>query len=447
MNNNVFSLVNLGISCFFILSLRGLTFPHNAYRSNFLGIIGIFITLFLTIMSCSHPFIALSAILIGTLIGILIALKIKITELPQTIAAFNGLGGLSAFLIACCAILEANTDILDTPISATIGIFTFSGSFVAYAKLQGLIKNNFNNISNKFNIFLFTCVLITFYLYTIHTNINYFCILSCLAFLLGVTIILRIGGADMPIVIALLNAGSGLDSAAIGFVLDNSLLIITGSLIGISGTILAYIMCKAMNRSLINVLFSPVSVHSETDKFDHNKNVKSGSPADAAFMMENARKIIIIPGYGMAVAQAQHELKQMALLLSNKYNVDVKFAIHPVAGRMPGHMNVLLAEADIPYEKIFSLTDINNEFSSTDVAYVIGANDITNPLAKTDSSSAIYGMPILDVEKAKTVFVVKRSLSAGYTGLDNPLFYKDNTIMLFGDAKKITAEIIKFLEH
>lgn len=447
MSNNIVPLINLGISCFFILSLRGLTFPHNAYRSNFLGMTGISMTLLLALISSSHPFIALSAILIGTLIGILIAHKIKMTDLPQTVAAFNGLGGLAAFLIACCAVLEANTDILDTPISAIIGIFTFSGSFIAFAKLHGLIKNNFNNINNKLNIFLFISILFIFIIYAHHTDIIYFYILSCLALCLGITVTLRIGGADMPIVIALLNAGSGLDSASIGFVLDNSLLIITGSLIGVSGTILAYIMCKAMNRSLLNVLFSPVTVHSEVDKFDHNKTVKSGSPADAAFMMENARKIIIIPGYGMAVAQAQYELKQMALLLSNKYNVDVKFAIHPVAGRMPGHMNVLLAEADIPYEKIFSLTDINNEFSATDVAYVIGANDITNPLAKTDSSSAIYGMPILDVEKAKTVFVVKRSLSAGYTGLDNPLFYKDNTIMLFGDAKKITSEIIKYLEH
>lgn len=435
------------ISCFFILSLRGLTFPRQAYKSSHLGIIGMCLALSLSLWISPHRFLALSAIVIGTVIGLSISQKAKMTELPQTIAAFNGLGGLSAFLISCCAILEANTDILDVPISAIMGIFTFSGSFVAFAKLKGIIKSNFGELNQKLNLFIFTVLLLSFMSYALHPDLTAFYILSGLAFLLGLTITLKIGGADMPIIIALLNAASGLDSAAIGFVLNNILLTITGALIGVSGTILSYIMCKAMNRSLINVLFGKTSNTTIQDSFNQNKSVKTGSPSEAAFMMENARKIIIVPGYGMAASQAQHSLKQLALLLNKRYNVEVKFAIHPVAGRMPGHMNVLLAEADIPYDIIYGLNDINHEFATADIAYVIGANDITNPLAKTDSSSAIYGMPILNVEQAKTVFIVKRSMNTGYTGLDNPLFYADNTIMLFGDAQKVTNEIIKNLEH
>lgn len=447
MNNFWLPLINLGIACFFILSLRGLTFPRSAYRSNQLGICGMCLALLLSLLSCTHPMLVLCAIFIGTLIGMYIAQKVQMTDLPQTVAIFNGLGGLAAFLVACCVILENNKDILDTPISAVIGIFTFSGSCIAFAKLQGLIKRKFNGLNPYFNLIILFFLLMAFILYAAYPQFSVFAIISGLAFILGIMVTLRIGGADMPIVISLLNAGSGLDSAALGFVLGNPLLIITGALIGVSGCILSYIMCKAMNRPLLNVLFGSRTAPNEPDTFNHKQVVKTGSPAEAAFIMENARKIIIVPGYGMAVAQAQHILKQMAEVLHNKYNADVKFAIHPVAGRMPGHMNVLLAEADVPYENIFGLNDINNDFAAADVAYVIGANDITNPLAKTDENAAIFGMPILDVGKAKTVFVVKRTMGSGYTGLDNPLFYADNTIMLFGDAQKVTAEIVKFLEH
>lgn len=446
---NIYSspLINLAIACFFILSLRGLTFPKSAHRSNILGIMGICLAICISLISIRHQFLALSAIVIGAIIGIYISQKIKLTALPQAVAAFNGLGGLAAFLISCSAVLEENSDIIDTPVSAALGIFTFSGSFIAFAKLQGLIKINFHQISQTINIGLFFILILAMLRYAYHPELIYFCILSGISFILGISVTGRIGGADMPIVIALLNATTGLDSAVIGFVINNILLITTGALIGVSGMILAYIMCQAMNRSLFSVLFNPKALQTETDVFDNDKIIKTASPADAAFIMGNARKIIIVPGYGMAVAQAQHVLKQMAMLLIKKYNVEVKFAIHPVAGRMPGHMNVLLAEADIPYEYIFGLSDINNEFSSADVAYVIGANDITNPLAKTDATSAIFGMPILDVSKSKTVLIVKRSLSFGYTGLDNPLFYADNTLMLFGDAQKVTAEIVKDLEH
>ena len=447
MSNHSLPLFNLCIACFFILSLRGLTFPQKAYRSNLLGILGICLAIIMSLTSGTHQFLALSAIVIGAVIGIYISQKIKLTGLPQAVAAFNGLGGLSAFLISCSALLEDHLDIIDTPVSAAVGIFTFSGSFIAFSKLQGLIKTNSHQISLTMNLCIFVILILAFIGYIIHPKLSYFCILSFFALLLGITITLRIGGADMPIIIALLNAATGLNSAIIGFVINNTLLIITGALIGVSGTILAYIMCLAMHRSLLTVLLGKTAIRSKENSFNSNKIVKVASPADAAFIMENARKVIIIPGYGMAVAQAQHILKQMAMLLTDKYHVEVKFAIHPVAGRMPGHMNVLLAEADIPYEQIYALNDINNEFSATDVAYVIGANDIINPLAKTDSSSAIYGMPILDVAQAKTILIVKRSLASGYTGLDNPLFYADNTLMLFGDAQKITAEIVKNLEH
>lgn len=440
-------LFDLGIAVFFILSLRGLTFPQKAYRSNLLGIIGICLAIILSLSSGKHQFLALSAIVIGAFIGILISQKVKLTELPQTVAAFNGLGGLSAFLISCSSILEQHLDIIDTPASAAMGAFTFSGSFIAFAKLQGLIKSKSLNLTSVLNFILLILFLITFTGYIIHPSVLYFSLLSTFAFILGISMTLGIGGADMPIIIALLNAATGLNSSAIGFVINSPLLIITGALIGISGMILAHIMCQAMNRSLIKILFGKADYSFESDKINKDKVIKSTSPIDAAFIMENAQKIIIVPGYGMAVAQAQHALKQMAMLLINKYNVDVKFAIHPVAGRMPGHMNVLLAEADIPYENIYALNDINNEFSSADVAYVIGANDIINPLAKTDSSSPIFGMPILDASLAKTVIIVKRSLAAGYTGLDNPLFYADNTLMLFGDAQKVTSEIVKNLEH
>ncbi len=444
---NYIPLLNLSAAILFIVALRGLAFPLTAYRSNLWGMIGMSIAVAVSLLHQSHLPLIFAAIALGGLIGTIIATKVKMTALPQTVAAFNGLGGLSAFLIAAGEHASLTPDLMENALGAIIGIFTFSGSFIAFAKLQGIISSGSRLRSHIFNLILVAAIAMTYWLYANNPSNNNFYTLGLLTFLLGITITLRIGGADMPVIISVLNACSGLASVAIGFAIHNTLLIITGALIGAGGCILSYAMSKAMNRSLLKILFgseptaSAINAGQATTKIAH-----SGSPSDAAFMMENARKIIIVPGYGMAVAQAQYALRDMALLLQNKYHAEVKFAIHPVAGRMPGHMNVLLAEANIPYENIFALEDINREFEDADIAYVIGANDITNPLAKQDAASPIYGMPILEVEKAKTVFIVKRSLASGYSGLDNPLFYADNTIMLYGDAKQVTSEIIKDLE-
>ncbi len=443
MNNLLLSLTDLCVSVLFILSLRGLAFPQSAYRSNIIGIIGMIIAITASTLTNPNLLLIFLAIVIGALIGWRIAYYIKMTALPQTIAAFNGLGGLAAFLVAVCATLNQNSG-LDIAGSAVIGIFTFSGSFIAFAKLQGLIKQQPD--THLLNMLLSIALLTAIIVYYHNASLLNFGILTTIACALGIFITFRIGGADMPIVISLLNAGSGLASAAVGFMMNSSLLIITGALIGAGGSILSYVMSKAMNRNLRHILFGKQK-HSESIADQEQRLVKTGSPLEAAYLMENASKVIIVPGYGMAVSQAQHTLKQMSSLLKQKYNVDVRFAIHPVAGRMPGHMNVLLAEADVPYENIFGFDEINNEFATADVAYIIGANDIVNPLAKNDSSSPIYGMPIFDAALAKTVFVIKRSMASGYSGLDNPLFYADNTIMLFGDAQKVTAEIVKILEH
>ena len=443
MNNLFFGLTDLCVSVLFILSLRGLAFPQSAYRSNIVGMIGMIIAVAASALTNPNLPAVFSAVAVGALIGWYTARHIRMTALPQTIAAFNGLGGLAAFLVSACAALNHNSG-LDTAGGAVIGIFTFAGSFIAFAKLQGLVKKQPD--THLLNILLCFALLASFIIYHQTPTLGGFTVLSVIAFALGGFITCRIGGADMPIVISLLNAGSGLASAAVGFMINSSLLIITGALVGAGGCILSYVMSKAMNRSLWHILFGSRS-SLETAADQEQKLVKTGSPSEAAYLMENADKIIIVPGYGMAVAQAQHTLKQMASLLGQKYNVDVRFAIHPVAGRMPGHMNVLLAEADVPYENIFGFDDINNDFATADVAYIIGANDIVNPLAKNDSSSPIYGMPVFDAALAKTVFVVKRSMASGYSGLDNPLFYADNTIMLFGDAQKVTAEIVKMLEH
>lgn len=446
MNNTLLSYFNLIVSILFILSLRGLAFPQTAYRSNLLGIIGMTAAIIAALFGTTHLPAILGAVAVGAVIGIFIARRVKMTDLPQTVAAFNGLGGLAAFLIAFSAVLIVDYAPFDTPVSAAVGIFTFSGSFIAFAKLHGLIKYNSGRGGQYFSVLLTATLICCFIIYPLRPDIFLFAALSVLAFILGITVTMHVGGADMPIVISLLNAGSGLAAAAVGFILNNPVLIITGALVGAGGSILSYIMCKAMNRSLLHVLFGRYE-NSSSAAQKHDAEVKQGNPSEAAFIMENANRIIIVPGYGMAVAQAQYVVKQMAELLRQKYGVEVKFAIHPVAGRMPGHMNVLLAEAGVPYENIYELNDINNEFSAADVAYVIGANDITNPDAKNNSSSPLYGMPVLDVALAKTVFVVKRSMAAGYAGLDNPLFYADNTIMLFGDAQKVTGEIVKILEH
>ena len=434
-----------------ILSIRSLSSPRTARFGNLLGILGMLLAIVATLSVQRFPSIlfSLTAILLGAILGIYSAFKVKITSLPQMIAAFNCLGGLAAVCIALAEVLSSSPKLFDNTLGAIIGGLAFSGSVIAYAKLQGTIKSaplHFR-FQHLLNISLFLAVLILSGIFITTGLSNIFIILSLLVIILGALLVLPIGGADMPVVISLLNGYSGWAAAGIGLSLDSSILIIIGTIVGAGGTILAYIMIKAMNRSLLNILTGGFAANSNPSNSSSVLSAHSGSPQDAAFIMENAAKIIIVPGFGMAAAQAQHALKNMATLLRNKYHADVKFAIHPVAGRMPGHMNVLLAEAGIDYQDVFELADINQEFSSTDVAYVIGANDITNPSAKTDSASPLFGMPILDVSQAKTVFFVKRSLGSGYSGVDNPLFYAPNTIMLYGDAKDITEQIVKFLEQ
>lgn len=440
-------------SILFILSIRGLASPETARRGNVLGMLGMAIAIIVTMYSplVSEYHWIVQAILIGGAIGTYSALKVKMTSLPQMVAAFNGLGGLSAVFISMAEILAGSQTWIETSVGMLIGALAFSGSMIAFAKLQGLISAKALTFPGQqfLNLLLAIATITVCVWFCLNGDRDLFYILAALAIVLGFLLVLPIGGADMPVVISVLNAYSGWAAVGIGFSLNNVLLIIVGSIVGASGAILSYIMVKAMNRSLTSVMLGGFGA--ETSKGHaggeaENKVAKAGNPEDAAFIMENANKVIIVPGYGMAVAQAQHILHEMAKDLHDKYGVEVKFAIHPVAGRMPGHMNVLLAEANVPYEDVFELDDINREFATADVAYVIGANDVTNPLAKTDSSSPIYGMPILDVEKAKTVFFVKRSLASGYSGVENPLFYADNTIMLYGDAKKVTEQIVATLE-
>lgn len=440
-------------SILFIFSIRGLASPETARRGNILGMLGMTIAIVVTIFSpvVKEYWWILGAIFLGGIIGTFSALKVKMTSLPQMIAAFNGLGGLSSVFIAIAEILNGSQTYLESSIGLLIGAVAFSGSLIAFAKLQGLMPAKAIVFKGQqlLNLLLGLGMIAVCALFVMNGNTNLFYILAGIAIILGFLLVLPIGGADMPVVISVLNAYSGWAAVGIGFSLNNTLLIIVGAIVGASGAILSYIMTKAMNRSLTSVMLGGFGIEAAKGTTDdgHEKIAKAGNPNDAAFIMENANKVIIVPGYGMAVAQAQHILKEMANDLRNMYDVEVKFAIHPVAGRMPGHMNVLLAEANVPYEDVFELDEINREFATADVAYVIGANDVTNPLAKTDPNSPIYGMPILDVEKAKTVFFVKRSLASGYSGVENPLFFADNTIMLYGDAKKVTEEIVGALER
>lgn len=440
-------------SILFIFSIRGLASPETARRGNILGMLGMTIAIVVTIFSpvVKEYWWILGAIFVGGAIGTFSALKVKMTSLPQMIAAFNGLGGLSSVFIAIAEILNGSQTYLESSIGLLIGAVAFSGSLIAFAKLQGLMPAKAIVFKGQqlLNLLLGLGMIAVCTLFVIDGNTNLFYILAAISIILGFLLVLPIGGADMPVVISVLNAYSGWAAVGIGFSLNNTLLIIVGAIVGASGAILSYIMTKAMNRSLTSVMLGGFGIEAAKGTSDdgHEKIAKAGNPNDAAFIMENANKVIIVPGYGMAVAQAQHILKEMANDLRSMYDVEVKFAIHPVAGRMPGHMNVLLAEANVPYEDVFELDEINREFATADVAYVIGANDVTNPLAKTDPNSPIYGMPILDVEKAKTVFFVKRSLASGYSGVENPLFFADNTIMLYGDAKKVTEEIVGALER
>lgn len=449
----------------FILALRGLSSPVTARRGNLLGMIGMAIAIGTTLADpgvLSYGMIILG-LLVGGTIGTVVAMRIQMTSLPQLVAFFHSLVGLAAVFVATAAFYNPSAYGIGTPgnigtasmiemsLGAAIGAITFSGSLIAFAKLQGIVGGSpvifkGQHLLNAIIAALIVVGVITLVAGSQSAGIYWFVIL--LAFLIGFTLIIPIGGADMPVVISMLNSYSGWAACGIGFTLSNPALIITGALVGSSGAILSYIMCKGMNRSIINVLlggFGGDTATGAATAVQGDRSVRSGAGDDAAFIMSNASKVIIVPGYGMAVAQAQHALREMSDKLKAG-GVEVKYAIHPVAGRMPGHMNVLLAEANIPYDEVFELEEINHEFSTADVAYVIGANDVTNPIAKTDPGSPIAGMPILDVEKAGTVLFVKRGMSSGYAGVDNPLFFADNTMMLFGDAKDMTESIAQSMD-
>jgi len=448
----------------FILALKGLSSPASSRAGNRNGMIGMAIAVATTLWVADIVDIAtwgmiLAGIAIGGGIGAVIARRIHMTAMPQLVAAFHSLVGLAAVLVAAAAFYSPEAygigaegairtqSLIEMSLGTAIGAITFAGSLIAFAKLNGNMSGApiLLPARHPLNIAIALGIVALIVLLVLQQPAWAFWAIAVLSFVFGITLIVPIGGADMPVVVSMLNSYSGWAAAAMGFTLENTALIITGALVGSSGAILSYIMCKGMNRSFVSVILGGFggetagpAAHAET------RPVKQGSADDAAFIMKNAGSVIVVPGYGMAVAQAQHAVREMADILK-KEGVKVSYAIHPVAGRMPGHMNVLLAEANVPYDEVFELEDINSQFAQADVAYVIGANDVTNPSAKTDPKSPIYGMPILDVEKAKTVLFVKRGMGSGYAGVDNELFFRDNTMMLFGDAKKMTEEIVKAL--
>jgi H+-translocating NAD(P) transhydrogenase subunit beta len=462
MSVDLAALLYLASAVLFILALRGLSNPESARMGNVFGMTGMGLAILTTVLGpqvTSYGSIAL-AICAGGIVGLSIAFRIKMAAMPQLVAAFHSLVGMGAVLVAAAAyyhpagygIVDALGQIkvqsrIEMSLGVVIGAVTFTGSIVAFTRLQGVISGDpvvFRG-QHALNVVIGAVIVLLLAAFVHTPSADVFWVVTMLAFVLGVTLVAPIGGADMPVVISMLNSYSGWAAAGIGFTLENSALIVTGALVGSSGAILSYIMCRAMNRSFVSVIlggFGGETAGPAVRKAD--RSVTSGSAEDAAFILENAASVIIVPGYGMAVAQAQHAVREMADTLKRR-GVRVSYAIHPVAGRMPGHMNVLLAEANVPYDEVFALEEINSDFQATDVAYVIGANDITNPAARDDPSSPIYGMPILDVDRAKTVLFVKRSLAPGYAGIDNALFYKPNTMMLFGDAKKMTEEIVKAL--
>ena len=464
MSANLLAIFYLVSGVLFILALRGLSSPETSRQGNLYGIIGMIIAISVTIISVGNfsiGFVYLIIFLVvGGTLGAFIAFKIPMTAMPELVAGFHSLVGLAAVFVAISAFLNPEifdlgypgdikiASLVEMSLGAAIGAITFTGSIIAFLKLRGIMSGSPITFVGQHFLNLALGILLVGLIYFLckTQSENLFWSLILISFLVGILLIIPIGGADMPVVISMLNSYSGWAAAGIGFTLENTALIITGALVGSSGAILSYIMCKGMNRSFFNVILGGWGATDDTSnkKSTEQKPVKSGNADDAAFLMKNASSVIIVPGYGMAVAQAQHALKEMVDSLK-KNGVKVSYAIHPVAGRMPGHMNVLLAEASVPYDEVFELEDINNDFANCDVAYVIGANDVTNPVAKTDPQSPIYGMPILDVEKSKSVLFVKRSLSPGYAGIDNDLFYRENTLMLFADAKKMTEEITKNL--
>ena len=469
MSANISAVLYLVSGVLFILALRGLSHPTTSRQGNLFGMIGMGIAILTTILgSAPAGFVGWMLVILGLAIGggagAVVARRVPMTAMPQLVAAFHSLVGLAAVLVAAGALYApqafgiiapgtsriAGGSLFEMSLGVAIGAITFTGSIIAFLKLDGRMSGKPIMLPQRhaLNIVLALALLLLVVLLIRTESHVAFWIIVIVAFVLGVTLIIPIGGADMPVVVSMLNSYSGWAAAGIGFTLHNLALIITGALVGSSGAILSYIMCRGMNRSFISVIlggFGGDAAASATGKAD-DRPVKQGSADDAAYILQNAEKVIIVPGYGMAVAQAQHALREMGDTLK-KAGVTVKYAIHPVAGRMPGHMNVLLAEANVPYDEVFELEDINGEFPQADVAFVIGANDVTNPSAKTDSSSPIYGMPILDVEKAKTVLFIKRGMGSGYAGVENPLFFNENTMMLFGDAKKVVDDINKAMSH
>ena len=449
------NLIYIAASILFITGIKMLGKEDTAVKGNFLSALAMFVAVVITFLDPEieiNPYLILGGIGIGALIGSLIALKVKMTSIPEMVALFNGFGGLATFFIAWSeynSIPDNTFQYLLIMITTYIGGVTFSGSIVAYGKLSEKLKIQKSSIITKLFITLFYVSLAYLIYALIFTKIfippfDFFIILLALTLLGGIGFVLPIGGGDMPVVISLLNSFSGIAAAFAGLLLLNNVLIVAGSLVGASGLILTIIMAKAMNRSIGNILFVGYASSSAKSSSEEKGEVKPINVSDAYLILENASSVLIIPGYGMAVAQAQHVVRELGELLEANGS-EVRYGIHPVAGRMPGHMNVLLAEANVPYDEVFELEEINNDFANADVAFVIGANDVTNPVAKTDPQSPIYGMPVLDVEKCKSVLFVKRSLSPGYAGIDNDLFYKENTLMLFADAKKMTEDITKNL--
>ena len=466
MTANEVALSYLAASVLFILALRGLSHPRTARRGNLLGMVGMALAIVTTFAITNRIDMARLGIGIGAVVGLIVSRRVQMTQMPELVAAMHSLVGLAAVLIAFAVVNDPSAFTLDVPIprgnrlelfvGTSIGAITFSGSVIAFGKLAGLGKYSrlFSSAPVVFkgqhivNLLMALAMIaagLGFVASPPEGEWTPFVVMTAIAFVLGVLTIIPIGGADMPVVISMLNSYSGWAAAGIGFSLNNSMLIIAGSLVGSSGAILSYIMCRAMNRSFFSVILGGFGgAEGAVASGVQQKAVKSGSAEDVAFLLGNADSVIIVPGYGLAVGRAQHATKEMADKLTKK-GVNVRYAIHPVAGRMPGHMNVLLAEAEVPYDQVFEMEDINADFGSADIAFVLGANDVVNPLAE-QPGSPIYGMPILEAHKAHTVVVNKRSMAAGYAGVDNPLFYMDKTMMVFGDAKKVIEEIVKALE-